>query len=520
MLKTLYAKLIAVLVGLVVVTAIMFLTVIRNSDVARNQEINQKLYRNLASRLISERIFEGDRADPAVVQHVFDRIRIVNPRVDVYLLDSSGHVMASSGLNALQRKVVDLEPVRRFLDERIELPILGDDPSDSTRPRVFSTAPVALAGAADGYLYIVFRGFSGDTLAQRIKQSYVLREMLWLIGSGLLAALLAGALIIMLITRPLRNLTTVVDKFRRSGFAEHPQPLRPPRDDIGKLTETFNGMADRILEQMSALKQTDALRRELVANISHDLRTPIATLQGYLETLHLKGTSLSGDEQRNYLEIALKQTEQLSALVSRLFDLAKLDSGQVVLNAEPFALGDLIQDVAQYFELAAANKGVTVRCSTRSDLPLVLADIALIERVLRNLIDNALRHTPKGGSIAVTAYDTAEGALVEVIDTGSGIPKEELPRIFDRFYRVEKNRGLEDGNAGLGLAITKGILDLHGSTITVTSAPGKTVFRFTLGYAAPVATAARDVADSTSLVARPRTVPTFSYPMPRLEADG
>ena len=109
MLNTLYAKLIAVLVGLTIVMAVMFLTVIRNSDVARNQEINQKLYRNLASRLISERIFEGDRADPAVVQHVFDRIRLVNPRVDVYLLDSSGHVIASSGLNALQRKVIDLE---------------------------------------------------------------------------------------------------------------------------------------------------------------------------------------------------------------------------------------------------------------------------------------------------------------------------------------------------------------------------------------------------------------------------
>jgi two-component system OmpR family sensor kinase len=518
MLNTLYAKLIAVLVGLTIVMAVMFLTVIRNSDVARNQEINQKLYRNLASRLISERIFEEDRANPAVVQNVFDRIRLVNPRVDVYLLDSSGHVIASSGLNALQRKVIDLEPIRRFLDEKIELPILGDDPSDASRPRVFSAAPISLAGADDGYLYIVFRSFSSDTLAQRIKQSYVLRETLWLVGTGLLAALFAGALIIMLITRPLRNLTTVVDKFRGSGFAEHPEPLRSPRDDIGKLTETFNGMADRILEQMNELKQTDALRRELVANISHDLRTPIATLQGYLETLHLKGSSLSGDEQRNYLEIALKQTEQLSALVARLFDLAKLDSGQIELNAEPFALGDLIQDVAQDFALAAANKSVTVRCSTRSDLPLVLADIALIERVLRNLIDNGLRHTPKGGSVAVTAYGGAEGALLEVADTGSGIPAEELPRIFDRFHRVEKNRGLEDGNAGLGLAITKGILDLHGSAITVTSVPGRTVFRFTLRYADPPVV--HVPAESDKAAAPPRTVPTFSYPMPRLEADG
>jgi signal transduction histidine kinase len=511
-LKTLYAKLLAVLVGLTLLMAVMFLTVIRHSDVARNQEINQKLYRNLASRLVADQIIQHDRANPAAVQQVFDRIRLVNPRIDVYLLDASGQVLAASGLNAIQRTTVNVVPIRRFLDEKVELPILGDDPSDTARARVFSAAPVALAGKSEGYLYLVLRGFSGDTLAQRIKQSYVLRETLWLIGCGLLAALLASALIITLITRPLRNLTAVVDKFRRSGFAEHPQALHPPQDEVGKLTETFNGMADRILEQMSALRQTDAMRRELVANISHDLRTPIATLQGYLETLHLKGDTLGTDEQRTYLEIALKQTEQLSRLVSRLFDLAKLDSGQVVLNAEPFALGDLVQDVVQEFELAAAARSVAVRCSARSDMPLVLADIALIERVLRNLIDNALRHTPAGGAVNVTAFGTDEGAHVEVADTGIGIPTEELPRIFDRFYRVEKSRGLADGNSGLGLAITKGILDLHGSAISVTSVPGRTVFRFTLEYASPPG-ARHETEDVADAAREPRRVPTFSYPM-------
>jgi two-component system, OmpR family, sensor kinase len=273
-------------------------------------------------------------------------------------------------------------------------------------------------------------------------------------------------------------------------------------------------MSDRILEQMSALRQTDAMRRELVANISHDLRTPIATLQGYLETLHLKGATLSGDEQRNYLEIALKQTEQLSGLVNRLFELAKLDSGQVVVQAEPFALGDLLQDVVQDFELAAVNKGIALRCSTRAELPLVMADIALIERVLRNLIDNALRHTESGGAITLSAHAAPDGAVLEVADTGVGIPPEELPRIFDRFYRVEKSRSLGDGSAGLGLAIAKGILDLHGSTISVTSVPGRTVFSFALAYAARPASTVQDTQESDEATRLPRRVPTFSYPMP------
>jgi signal transduction histidine kinase len=257
------------------------------------------------------------------------------------------------------------------------------------------------------------------------------------------------------------------------------------------------------------------MRRELVANISHDLRTPLASLQGYLETLHLKAVQLTAEERRTYLEIALKQTEQLSGLVSRLFDLAKLDSGQVILAQEPFALGDLVQDIVQEFDLTASNKGITLKASIRPDLPLVLADIGLMERVLRNLIENALRYTDAGGTVTVTTGREENGAMIEVADTGVGIPAEELPRIFDRFYRVEKSRGLAAGSAGLGLAIAKRILDLHGSVISVTSEPGKTVFRFTLELT-PSTAAEDDVADARALNVVPlpkRVVPTLAYPM-------
>jgi len=517
-LKTLYAKLLAVLVGLSVIMAIIFLVVIRHSDVARNQEINQNLYRNLAARLIDEQILsERDSADPSAVQKVFDRIRVVNPRIDVYLIDKGGHVVAASVENGLKRSTIDLEPVRRFLDESAKFPILGDDPSDEGRRRVFSVAPVPIADDATGYLYLILRGFSGDTLVQRIKQSYVLRETLWLIGCGLAVALLASVLIITLMTRPLRQLTTIMDKFRRSGFGEQPQQgAARRRDEIGTLTDTFHRMADRIIHQMAALQRTDAMRREFVANISHDLRTPLACLQGYLETLLLKRPELTPEEQRSYLEVALKQTEQLSGLVARLFHLAKLDSGQIAVTPEPFALGDLVQDVAQDFELSAAGRQIELKTSIRPDLPLVLGDIGLIERVLRNLIDNALRYTQRGGTVAISARPAGMHAVVEVSDTGVGIPAEDLPRIFERFYRVEKNRETAAGHSGLGLAIVKRIIELHGSTIAVTSTPGNTVFRFTIAYApAPLPAAGTSAGDSrvAEAAAVPRRAPAFTYPM-------
>ncbi|HYC44330.1 MAG TPA: HAMP domain-containing sensor histidine kinase [Burkholderiales bacterium] len=483
--RTLYAKLLAVLIGLSVIMAVVFLVAIRHSDIARNQEINQKLYRNLAYRLIEEQILSArDSADPSAVQAVFDRIRVVNPRIDVYLLDASGRVIAASVRDDVKRNTVDLEPLRRLADPNATLPILGDDPSDVSRRRVFSVAPVPMAGGSPGYLYLVLRGLSGDTLVQRIKQSYVLREMLWLIGLSLVIALLASALLIKLVTRPLHQLSTVMHKFRRSGFAEHPRETLPsPRDEIGSLADTFHRMTDRILDQMAELRQTDALRREFVANISHDLRTPLATLQGYLETLNLKRGRLAPEEERVYLQTALRQTEQLSVLVARLFDLARLDSERVVIQPEPFALGDLVQDVVQGFELEAQAREVAIAASVRADLRLVMADIGLIERVLRNLIENALRYAGRGGTVTVAAAPERDGVAIEVRDSGAGIPADELARIFDRFYRVEKSRGLSDGSAGLGLAIAKRILELHESDIAVTSEPGRTVFRFCVRYA-------------------------------------
>lgn len=509
MFNTLYGKLVAVLLGFAVVMVTTFFLVIRYSDTMRRQEVNQKLYRTLARQLVNEHIVpEQDHLDLGAIEQVFNRIRTINPRIDVYLLDEAGRVLASSGkTGVLKRTHVDLEAIRRFLKEGAELPILGDDPGETATQRVFSVAPISIKGRVDGYLYLVLRGLSGDDLAQQIKSSYFLRESLWLTAGGLILALLAGTLIIRLITRPLQRLTVVMDKFRRSGFAE--PPIQPaPRhtangDEIGHLTDTFNQMADRLLAQMEELKRTDAMRRELIANISHDLRTPLATLQGYLETLQFKGARLAAEQKSTYLAVALKQSEQLSKLVSKLFELAKLDSEKVTILPEPFVLEDLVQDVVQEFELAASNKGIGIECDLPDELPLVRADIGLIERVLRNLIENSMCYTPAGGRIRISLTPEKQRVTVQVSDTGHGIDAKDLPRIFDRFYRGEKSRTDSSGNAGLGLAIAKRILELHDSSIAVSSAPGQmTTFSFALPYASHAAPGAGAEADDAQAAGR------------------
>ena len=287
--------------------------------------------------------------------------------------------------------------------------------------------------------------------------------------------------------RPLQRLTEAVDRFRGDDFSDESRlqavPSASSRDEIGRLADTFKEMAARIVKQVRELKQNDTARRELFANISHDLRTPLASLLGYLETVAIK-ENLSEEERRKYCQIAIQEARHLTALVDNLLELAKLDAPEAASAREPFMLQELSQAVIRKFALAASEKGVTLAQHFPHAMPMVWADPALIERVLENLVDNALHHTPAGGTVSIDLVPDVKGVTVRVSDSGSGIAPENLPRIFDRFYRGEKSRQVAANSAGLGLAITKRILELHDCSITVESYVGLgTRFSFTLPIA-------------------------------------
>jgi len=217
------------------------------------------------------------------------------------------------------------------------------------------------------------------------------------------------------------------------------------------------------------------LRRDLIANVSHDLRTPLMSIRGYLEVLASRDAHLDAGVRREYLDIALRQSENLGTLIDELFELAKLDFKGATLVTEAFRLDELASDVLQKFRLLADSRGIDLALEADAALPAVEADLGLIERVFDNLIGNALKHTPAGGHIAVSLREQAGGVCASVVDDGPGIAAADLTRIFERHYRA----GAQPG-AGLGLAITRRILELHGASIRA-EAPGVgSVFSFTL----------------------------------------
>lgn len=446
-------------------------------------EVVQALSRDVAESIARDaQLTDANGLMPNAVRNLFNQLMMVNPSVEVYLLEPDGRIAGHAAPEGrLRRDRVDLEPVHRFIDGQM-LPILGDDPRSRDGRKVFSAAPLSVNGRQVGFIYVVLLGEAHDLLAARGSADAVLKTALLSIGMVGLLCLAAGLVAFTLITRPLRRLTESVRQFDMHG-APPEMPERSPdvadhsRDEIAVLDAAYRQMVLRISEQWEALTRQDQERRELIANISHDLRTPLSSLHGYLETLLLKDASLEPAERRRYLGIALDQSRRVGALSQSLFELARLEYGFVQPELESFSLVDLVQDVFQKFELAAESRHIALQADLAPQLPAVRADLGMIERVLSNLLDNALRYTPEGGAIRIAIRAVGQELEVTISDSGPGIPPELREGLFRRPFTVGGAR--RDG--GLGLRIVHQMLELHGVSIHLVESGGQgTTFRFLL----------------------------------------
>lgn len=437
-------------------------------------EVSQRLNANVAMYVTDQMpLLDRSGVNSAALNELAHRVMTLNPSAEVYLLTPDGRILATLvPERRLVRRAVDLAPIRRFLAEADARPLYGDDPTDANRQRVFSVAPVKVDGASAGYLYVVLGSGRFASTAAAVRGSYTLQVGLTVAAAVLAMMFAAGAGLFRALTTPLRRLAQrMQDWSRQAGIAPADgADGATAGDEIAALERRFTRMARQIEQQLGDLKAADALRRELIANVSHDLRTPLASMRGYVETVLLKGERLPEERRRQYLETVCRHCEHLERLIAALFELSKLEAGAVVPQREEFSPSELLQDVALRFRLRAQQAGIELRTQFDPAAPRAYGDIALIERVLENLLDNALRHTRAGGRVSLEAAAEEKRVRVAVADTGSGIEVEDLPRVFDRFYRgAGQARG---ARSGLGLAIVRRIVELHGQSVSLTSTPG------------------------------------------------
>ena len=473
------------LILLVISAVYIFISV--NTAEMYYQKTRQKLDLNIASHIANDnKCFKGDSVNTSVLKNVFHNVMVINPSIEVYLLDTNGTILTYYAPNQVVKiKDVPLGPVKKFISSSEESFIVGVDPKSPEKMKAFSTAPVIENGEFKGYIYVILGGQEYENASQLVFGSYILRLGIRAMIIALIAAALIGFIAIGIIVRNLRRIIVVIRDFQKGNLNARIE--LKSKGELKEFADSFNDMADTIVKNINEIRRMDELRRVLVANVSHDLRTPLSIIRGYVETIILKEPNLTPQEKKEYLETILRNTDRLLKLVEELFELSKLETKETEPHKEEFSLAELLQDVYQKNLIIAQKKEIKFILDVAENLPFINADIGMIEKVFQNLIDNAFKFIPSGGKVKIIfKRKYAHVLYINISDNGLGMSPEEIPFIFDRYYQVKRISYDKYLGSGLGLSIVKRILDIHNFDVKVKSEPSKgTSFLISIPVSSP-----------------------------------
>ncbi|MCG7536521.1 HAMP domain-containing sensor histidine kinase [Pseudoalteromonas sp. OOF1S-7] len=473
---SLYHRLALTITAMFMLIVSVFVWWTQNLSSVSRAQAEQQLHIGLAEHLAQDNpLLQQGVYDYKALENLFHTLMVLGPAFEFYFVDPGGKLLTYSAKpGEVKRESIDLGPLVQLIKSPARLPIYGDDPRSPDGKKIFSVAPVYNEQKLQGYLYIIIGSSIYDSIVAQLSSSdQLVKQALWL-GVFLLLLFITLLLLFRFMTQPLKRLNQYIRNVENHKFDIKQVPLlswQQQDNEIHQLGNAINAMLQTINQQMSQLTAVDEQRRQLLAHLSHDLRTPLASLQGYLELVE-RHCDTSGDMQR-YMDIALKNCTQLKNLIDQIFELAHLESGHTQVHFEIFNIGELIYDVLAKFALRAKQAGITL-CVTPTECDFVVySDIAKLERVLSNLLENALRHTPTDGTITIVVSPKEGGFDIAVRDTGVGISQKELPYIFEARYQASNSQGCKKTHAGLGLAITARLLQLLKSDIKVNSRLGE-----------------------------------------------
>ncbi len=466
--NSLYWRISGIFLVFTIALSVIFIFISVKFSEEYNQEAQQKIDGKIAEGAIKEvsPIFVADSINEHAIHDLMHSMMVAHPSIEVYLLDPEGKILTYvvPGVD-VKAEYVSLEPIKKFLERKNDKTIKGDDPRNPDAPKIFSAAKIIENGELKGYMYIILASAEYTSAMAAVENSFILKLGVRSLLIALLFTSVLGLLAIWLITRSLNKIIHAVKSFKEGNHSVRIN--LKSGGELVNMANTFNSMAETIEQNIVQLKSVEELRKELIANISHDLRSPIASIQGFTETILMKEKVITEEERIKYLEIILQNSENLSKLVNDLFELSKLESNPQMIQQEPVQVAELVQDVADKFQILAKEKNISINTIYSKNLPLVFADIQMTDRVFQNILDNAIKYCNPGDVVTIELELLKDAVKVKISDTGKGISEEELPYIFTRYYKGSKTKGAN--STGLGLAIVKKILDLHKSKIEVFS---------------------------------------------------
>lgn len=399
---------------------------------------------------------------------------------DAYLRREFGqaqpiYMVRRNGTVAANRDEPLAADLRRYAESLLSSS--GSTPVQPDVPIPFVTAPVQVNGVLDGVVLLPPK----DPVRFALERNF--EDRLASPGGTLLFVVLtiiAAGFIFEPARRRLRDLQVVSDRLGSGDLAA--RAAISGADEVSAVAASFNRMADELARRDEALRASDRLRRQMLADVSHELKTPLTSMRGYLETLRDPTLAIDADTRERYFTIVERETRRLEQLVRDLLDLARLENGVTALEPRVFATVRLFEHVRNRHLPELERRHIQVTLTVARDADQIVGDPDRLEQVVENLFANALRHSPDGGRIALDAEVGDTQVRLTVRDSGPGITPAHLPHVFDRFYKVDPARQAVSDGSGLGLSIARAIVERHGGTLTVTSAPGDTAFTIGLPY--------------------------------------
>ena len=379
--------------------------------------------------------------------------------------------------------------------------LTGSDPAAGEHLEITRNILTAMAGSegyasnsSDDYMDVALpiRGESGSYIIYIIDNKETVAdlnaELFRIIAEALAVGLVIAVLLSLLLAKtmvtPIQSLTKAAEKVAAGDFSESVE--NDAQDEIGVLTRTFNDMAGQLESNIEDLKNAEILRREFVANVSHELRTPVTSIRSYAETLCDAADSMDAATQQRFLEVIVGESDRMTKIVQDLLTLSKFDAGSIDFDFGQFSFEKSVRDVYNAQLLEAQKRRHNFGLEIESDMPEIRGDRARIEQVLINMLSNAIKYTPDGGRIRMTAGTKNDCVWCTVRDNGIGIPKNDIDHVFERFYRVDKARSRESGGTGLGLSIAYEIVQRHNGNMEIHSQKGKgTAITVTLPVGGP-----------------------------------
>ncbi len=457
-----FRRITAMVFILIAVLGLLFMAVTYMAATHFYEASTQLLNKDVAAHIAQfTSPFDHDGLNKQKADSVFQNAMVISPSAEVYFLDTAGKVIDFHAKKSeIKLWQLPLENIKKEIESKGKSYIKGPDPKDPSEEKIFSAAEVFGKNKKLGYIYVILGSNEYRNVTDMLYSSHISSLALQAFCFIIMVSIIISLLYVNRIQKKFNRMLDVLDRFEKGDFDA--RFSIDTKDDMAPVTQAFNKMADLLVFNINRLSKSEKERKDFIANISHDLRSPLAVARGYTETLLIKKQSneITAKENEGFLQLVLSKIHQVENMVTQLFELSKMESASFEPQKEPFVFSEILQEFINTSALSAAQKNITIICNECENNSWINADIRMIERVIQNLLSNAITYTPEQGKINISLERKNEELIFRIENTGEPLTNDLLYWI-NAYSNQDGSADQKPAKSALGLAIVKKILNIH-----------------------------------------------------------